>query len=137
MHAALQQYGQVTAHGGVQDADPHRLIQLLFRAALDRIAAARGAAANGDATRRGEQISRALRVIGGLRDSLDPDAGDVAANLDALYEYIGRRLVEANIRGDVEGLDEVTRLLMPIADAWDQARPDMLASGRLDAGTTT
>lgn len=128
MNAALQQYRQVGAHGGVEDADPHRLVQMMFRAALDRIAEARGAMENGQVARKGEQISRAIRVIGGLRDSLDVDAGEVAANLDALYEYIGRRLVQANLHNEPELLDEAMRLLTPVAQAWSQARPQMLSA---------
>lgn len=128
MHSALQQYQQVSAHGGVQDADPHHLIQLLFRAALDRIATARGAMENGDTARKGELIGRAISIVGGLRDSLDLDAGAVAANLDALYEYIGRRLLEANLHNDIAALEEVNRLLTPVANAWDQTRPEILAT---------
>jgi flagellar protein FliS len=127
MNRAMQQYRQVHAHAGVQDADPHRLVQMLFRGALDRVAAARGCIVNGDTAGKGEQIGRAISIIGGLRDSLDMESGALSAQLDELYDYMGRRLLLANLHEDVELLDEVTSLLMPIASAWDQIREQVVA----------
>ncbi|MDV7398396.1 flagellar export chaperone FliS, partial [Arthrospira platensis SPKY1] len=45
--------------------------------------------------------------------------GDIAANLDRLYDYMQRRLVEANLRSDIALLDEVAELLRPVKEAWD------------------
>ena len=45
--------------------------------------------------------------------------GDMAANLYALYDYVMRRLVDANRSGDTEILDEVTELLMQVYRAWE------------------
>ena len=47
----------------------------------------------------------------------------MAQDLDALYEYMSLRLVNANLNNDVEGLDEVARLLSEIKEAWDSIRP--------------
>ena len=130
---ALNQYRDAGMIAEAGEADPHRLIQMLFEAALDRIAIARGAMRHGDVAVKGARISRAIQIIDGLRAHLDRDrGGEIAANLDALYDYMERRLVEANLRDDVQILDEVSNLLREIKSGWDaipqQAGPSLPAS---------
>lgn len=117
---ALRQYQQMNAQTGVAYASPHRLIQMLMESTLERIAVAKGCIQRQDTAAKGEQIGKAIDLIGGLRESLNPDAGgDIAANLDTLYDFMQRRLVEANLRSDVALLDEVAELLRPVKEAWD------------------
>lgn len=104
---------------GVEEASPHRLIQMLFEGGLQCMASAKGALLRNEVLEKGQEISRAIAIIGGLRESLNLDHGDLAHNLDRLYEYMGRRLLEANLRNDAEILDEVTDLLRDIKSAWD------------------
>ena len=71
-------------------------------------------------SRKGESISSAISIIGGLRDSLDHKVGGaIAANLENLYEYMTHRLLEANLNSDEAALAEVHTLLMEIKSAWD------------------
>ena len=117
---ALRQYQQVNTQASVAYASPHRLIQMLMEGALERIAVAKGCIQRQDIAAKGEQIGKAIDIIGGLRDGLNPDAGgEIAANLDALYDFMQRRLVEANLRSDAAMLDEVAGLLRPVKEAWD------------------
>jgi len=117
---ALNQYRDSGMIAEVSEANPHRLIQMLFDAALDRIAIARGAMHHGDIAVKGARISRAIQIIDGLRAHLDREkGGEIAANLDALYDYMERRLAEANLRDDVQILDEVSNLLREIKSGWD------------------
>ncbi|MFO1372900.1 MAG: flagellar export chaperone FliS [Candidatus Competibacteraceae bacterium] len=117
---ALRQYQQVNVHSATAYASPHRLIQMLMEGALERIAVAKGCIQRQDIAAKGEQIGKAVDIIGGLREGLNQEAGgDIAANLDALYDYMQRRLVEANLRSDAAMLDEVADLLRPIKEAWD------------------
>lgn len=119
--AALQSYAQVKTHSGVTDASPHRLIQMLFEGGLERIAQAKGAIQQNNVEKRSMYINKAANIIGGLRGSLDSDqGGDLADNLDSLYDYMTRRLYEANRDSDLEILDEVGGLLAEIKMAWDQ-----------------
>lgn len=116
---AAAQYQQVGVAGQVADASPHRLIALMLDGALARIAGARGAMDNGDVSAKGLLIGRAIGLVEGLRTSLDQErGGELAANLDSLYEYMGRRLLEANLHNDAAALDEVTGLLREIQSAW-------------------
>lgn len=118
--AALRQYQTVNTQAGIVDASPHRLIQMLMEGGLARLAQAKGAMLNGDLAGKGERISSAIAIIGGLRDGLNLEVGgEVAANLDSLYEYMITRLLEVNIKNDVAGLDEVSQLLRNIKSGWD------------------
>jgi flagellar protein FliS len=121
---ALKQYGQVATQAGVAVADPHRLIQMLMEGALEKIATARGLMVRGEVAKKGAQITWAISIIDGLRASLDHKAGgDIATNLDDLYDYMERRLFQANLDNDTDMLDEVSSLLREIKNAWD-AIPD-------------
>jgi len=118
-HAA-QAYQQVGLHSEVHEANPHQLIRLLMEGALSRIALARAAMGRGDTARKGQLIGKAIDIIEGLRISLDAEqGGELAANLELLYAYMNRRLLEANLRNQPEPLDEVSTLLGEIKDAWD------------------
>ncbi len=127
--SALKQYQQVNAQSSVDDADPHRLIVMLMEGALDKIALAKGFIERNEVAKKGEHISWAISIIDGLRLSLDKEAGkELAQNLDDLYDYMGRRLVQANIKNDTTILDEVISLLLEIKGAWHAIPQDVRAS---------
>ncbi|EKM95595.1 flagellar protein FliS [Stutzerimonas degradans] len=118
--AAMRQYQQVGVKAQVTEADPHRLIQMLMQGGLDRIAQARGAMEREAYGEKGVLIGKAINIIGGLRDVLDKEAGgELATNLERLYEYITMRLFEASRHNDVSKLDEVAKLLSEIKSGWD------------------
>jgi flagellar protein FliS len=118
--AALSQYRSVGVQGGITDANPHQLISMLLGGALDRIAAAKGAMQRGDIGRRGELLSSAIAIVDGLRASLDHSSGgEIAGNLASLYDYMEQRLVEANVSGEAQLLDEVSALLTDIRAGWE------------------
>lgn len=117
---AAKAYGSIAAHGGVEAANPHRLVQMLMEGALQKLLAARLAIQQENVAAKGENISWAISIIDGLRDGLDIEkGGEIAANLDDLYDYMGRRLFEANLRSDLTILDEIVGLLRDIKTAWD------------------
>jgi flagellar secretion chaperone FliS len=116
---ALNQYQRMGVQAQVTDASPHALVQMLLDGALARIAAARGAMAAGETARKGDLIGRAIDMVEGLRTGLDQSrGGDLARNLGALYEYMARRLVEANLHNSDEMLEEVAGLLREIRSGW-------------------
>jgi flagellar protein FliS len=118
--AALKQYQAVNTHVQAVDASPHRLIQMLMEGGLTRIAQARGAMERQQTAMKGELIGKAIGIIGGLRAGLNLEAGgEVAANLDSLYEYMANRLFEANVQNDMAPLDEVAGLLRNVKSGWD------------------
>lgn len=126
MRKEIRQYRQAGHLAEAAIADPHRLIQMLFEGALERIAVARGAMVNGSIRVKGEQLGKAIAIIDALRAMLDhQQGGDLAANLDALYEYMNRRLLAGNLHNDPEALSEVIKLLREIKSGWDGV-PDRL-----------
>lgn len=125
---ALAQYQRINAQTGVVDADPHRLIQLLLEGALDRIAQAKGALVSGDTAALGVAVGKALGIIGGLQGCLDREhGGEIAANLDRLYDYMTRRLVDVHREKSPAPLDEVGELLGTIRSGWEGIRDEAQA----------
>ena len=118
--SALKQYHQVGVQSAVEQASPHRLIQMLMEGVLSRIASAIGHMTRGETEAKGRHISMAISIIDGLRGSLDHNkGGEIASNLDALYDYMCRRLLEANLKNDAGMLAEVRSLMHQIKSGWD------------------
>jgi flagellar protein FliS len=123
---ALNQYKRVGVGASVEDATPHRLIQMLMEGALARIAAAQGHMGRGEVGPKGENVSLAISIIGGLQGCLDLErGGEVAANLDGLYDYMARRLLEGNAENDPAKLSEVHHLLAEVKAGWDAIPPEL------------
>lgn len=119
-YAAVRQYQDANASAAAGDASAHRQIGMLFDAAMARLAAARGAVARGDTIAKLAAISGTLAIIEHLQLCLDRQAGGMLAeNLHALYDYMLKRLVHANLNNDVAALDEVSGLLRPLQDGWN------------------
>lgn len=118
--AAMRQYQNVNTQARAVDASPHRLIQMLFEGGLTRIAQARGALEREQTALKGELIGKAIAIIGGLREGLNfEQGGELASNLDSLYEYMVSRLLEANMKNEAAPLDEVADLLRTVKSGWD------------------
>ncbi|RLA18988.1 MAG: flagellar protein FliS [Gammaproteobacteria bacterium] len=117
---AINTYGREATSSEVNYASPHRLIQMLMEGALGKIAFARGNIERNELAAKGKNISWASSIVDGLRDSLDLEkGGEIAQNLDDLYDYMSRRLIEANSKNDSAILDEVTALLIEVKSGWD------------------
>jgi flagellar protein FliS len=116
----IDAYGAVGVGAAVSTASPHQLIVLLFEGASQAIVVARSAIEAGDVARKGNSITKAIDIIlNGLRASLNLEqGGDLAQNLYALYDYMARRLLHANLHNDTAALDEVRKLLNEIHGAW-------------------
>lgn len=124
----LQAYQRVNAQTSITDADPHRLIQLLYNGALERINMAKARMQAKDFEGKGKLISKAIEIIGGLRGFLDFEkGGDLAVRLEGLYDYMERTLFDANLKNDVQKLDEVADLLRSVKDGWDGIREEAIS----------
>ena len=73
-------------------------------------------------------IIRAQEIINELRASLNMKAGDVAVNLDRIYEYLQHRLMMANIRKEKSFVNECIRMMSDLRNTWkelfDKTSPD-------------
>ncbi|MBT4130664.1 MAG: flagellar export chaperone FliS, partial [Gammaproteobacteria bacterium] len=108
----LFQYQDVGLSTAITEADPHRLVQLLYENAISNIHKAKGAMLNDEIAIKGKAIGQAISIVGTLRSTLNfEQGGDLAERLDALYEYIIRRLMAANRENSVEALQECLDLI--------------------------
>ncbi|WP_411834828.1 flagellar export chaperone FliS [Pseudoxanthomonas mexicana] len=115
-----QQYRQNHLEGTVMEASPHRLVALLLAGACERIRLAEACMARGDLARKGKAIGEVCAIIGHLNGSLDHEAGgEIAGSLSSLYDYVIRRLTEANLNNDESALHESLVLLGEIEAAWN------------------
>jgi flagellar protein FliS len=119
--AKLNAYRSTSVHAGLEASDPHRLVVMMMDGALERIATARGLMSHGPSADKAQLLHRAVAIIDELRNSLNFKAGgEIATNLDSLYEYMCQRIMQANAANKPEWLDEVSRLLGEIRAAWLQ-----------------
>lgn len=103
----------------VLSADPLELVRMLYRAATNAVQDARHHLAAGEICRRSRCISRACGILTELMSSVDRErGGEIAQQLVLLYDYMQRRLVDANIRQADEPLAEVLGLLLTLEEGW-------------------
>jgi len=116
----LDSYRDVNRYASVGEATPHELVRLMFDGLLTRVNEARGHIERGEIAAKGERIGKALGIVEGLHMSLDKErGGEIAANLEQLYEYMSRVLLRANFENDVAALDEVASLVREIKAGWE------------------
>ena len=127
---ALHQYQAVNTQTSVIDVDRHRLIQLLFEGALERINMAKARIQASDFEGKNRLINKSVEIVSGLRSFLNIEEGqELASNLSDLYAYIERRLFEANVKNDIEILEEVAGHLRKVKEGWDGIREEALEQG--------
>ena len=118
--SGIQSYRNMTAYGGLAEASPHRVVQMMLDAVLSRVAEASGHLERGEIPAKGEKIGKALGIIEALMLGLDLQrGGDLAANLERLYDYMARTLLKANLENRVDLLKEVSSLLREVKLGWD------------------
>lgn len=119
-------YAKVGIETGVISASPHKLIVMLYDGAIVALNNAVQHMKNSDIPAKGHSISKAIAIIeNGLRASLDKKAGgEIAESLDALYEYMSNRLLQANMSNQPEGLVEVQNLLRDLKFSWEAIAPN-------------
>lgn len=121
---AFTEYQQTNAATAVMDASPHQLTQLLLKAAMDKLSVAVGAVERNDIQLRVASIARAIDIVIELKSTLDVEkGGDVAAELDRLYQFVLDRLLDANLQSDTSKLQAAREIIGTIHEAWVQIAP--------------
>ncbi|WP_299495208.1 flagellar export chaperone FliS [uncultured Shewanella sp.] len=126
MRSSLQSYRKVSVEGGMSVASPHKIIQMLFSGALERLAQARCAIEQNDLAKKGEALGKAISIVSGLNGSLNMEVeGEVANNLNALYDFMLQQMSAANVNNDVTAIDDVMDILKVIKEGWDSIPAEM------------
>jgi flagellar protein FliS len=120
MRTGMQEYHRNGVRAEVESASPHRLVQLMMERVLTKVSLAGNCMERELVADKGKHIGDAISLVDGLQASLNhkPDAR-LAGSFDALYDYMKRRLLEANLRNDRAALDEVAGLMQELKSAWD------------------
>ncbi len=116
----------------ILSADPLELVRLLYDGAIGAVREARQALAAGDIRARSQAISKASAIVLELNAALHHSRGwALSQRLAALYDYIFKRLLDANIQQIDAPLAEVLGLLSTLAEAWRQIanQPEMPEAG--------
>ena len=117
MNKALSAYSQIDTQ--MASASPVQIIVLLYDGAINSLASAKGKMQEMKLAEKGQLVSKAIGIVEGLRAVLDFEkGGDIARNLNDLYDYMKRRLAAANLKNDQAGLDEVIALLSSLRESW-------------------
>ncbi|WP_413738315.1 flagellar export chaperone FliS [Shewanella sp. BJSY2023SW001] len=125
MRGSLQSYRTVSLESQLSEASPHKITQMMFSGALERIVQAKAAMEQNNVAQKGVLLGKAIGIIQGLRGSLVMEAGgEIATNLSNLYDFMLRRITEANLNNDVQALDDVAAVLRDIKEAWDAIPAD-------------
>lgn len=119
---AANAYANVGLETGVVAANPHQLIIMLYEGAELSVRMAIRHMNEGDLVKKSAAVTKASTIIlEGLRAALDTrQGGKLAMQLDALYDYMGKRLMLAHLKNQTEPLEEVLGLLRELHDAWKQ-----------------
>ena len=113
-------YQQIGLETDINNASPHGLIVMLYDGAIEAIRRSKTYLEIGDVEMKTKSVDKALRIItDGLNTSLDVNAGGaLAQQLLALYDYISKELILANVQNNPERMDSCIGLLDDLRSAW-------------------
>jgi flagellar secretion chaperone FliS len=125
MRGSLQSYRKISLESEIAVASPHRIIQMMFAGLLERLAQSRYAIEQNDFANKGLFIGKVLGIIAGLNSCLNMESeGNVAYNLSDLYDFMLRRISEANLNNDVQAIDDVSDIVRTLKESWDAIPAD-------------
>ncbi|UYG93882.1 flagellar export chaperone FliS [Cytobacillus firmus] len=103
----------------VNTASPGELTLMLYNGCLKFIHQAKKAIEEKNIEMKNTNIQKAQSIIQELMVTLNMDI-DVSKNMMSLYDFMNRRLMEANIKNDASILDEVEGLVTEFRDTWKE-----------------
>lgn len=119
-------YAQAAAtyqRNAVLTASPEKLVKLLYDGAIKNLEKSRSGLGDAKTARSaevGNALGKAMGIVGELRASLDHAAGgEIARDLDRLYEYSLDQLSQANLTRTPNGVENTLRVLRTLKEGWD------------------
>ncbi len=127
MHAReYQSYKQTE----IETASPGKLLLLLYDGALKRLHRVRENLLAGRLEESHQDLIRVQEILVELMLALDwKVGGDLAPRLHGLYDFMYRRLVDANVQQDPQAVGEVIQLLSTLREGWEEAYRQLAANG--------
>ncbi|HOO32046.1 MAG TPA: flagellar export chaperone FliS [Thermotogota bacterium] len=106
----------------IETATPAKLVEMLYTGAINFLAQARNAIDASDISLANDKLVRVQDIIMELNISLDMEkGGEISKNLRGLYNYIYKRLLDANMKKDIKIIDEVSDYIKELRDTWIEA----------------
>lgn len=114
-----QAYKNTSVDAKAASADIHKLVLMLFDGFMDELARVEGHIQAKRFDRKAESIDKLVRILGGLEASLDQDnGGEIAANMQRLYQYCGNALLQASLLNDLSQLVLVRDIMTNLQQGW-------------------
>ena len=104
----------------VNTASPGELTLMLYNGCLKFITLGKKAIAEKNFQEKNMNLIKAQKIIQELMVTLKMDLA-ISKELMSLYDYLNRRLIEANIKSDLDILEEVEGFVMEFRDTWKEA----------------
>jgi flagellar protein FliS len=118
-HLSINKYKQVTV-SSVREMSPYDQVKLVFVNIVGKLSAAKGFIDRKDYEKKGLYISDCITLLGALQQVLNFEQGEeISGNLDSLYDFCQRKLLEANINNDIQQIDEVLGIISEIKSGWE------------------
>lgn len=109
-------------NNSVNYASKEQLLLMLVDGAVKYAKIARQAILEKDITKSHSNLIRTQDIFYELMATLDVrQAGDWGQQLMNIYDFIVRRLTDANIKKDINIIDEVLPIIEDIRDTWNEA----------------
>ena len=105
----------------VNYASKEQLLLMLVEGAVKFCKIGRQAIVDKDVKKAHDALVRTQDIFTELMISLDKTAGEWAVQMFNVYEFIKEKLVEANMKKNVEIIDEILPLIEDINDTWKEA----------------
>jgi len=112
----------------VETMSPARLVTMLYDALVTDLQKAEQAVRAVDYYETNRQLVKAQAILIELRSSLRPETWSAGPRLAALYEYLVREVVTANVTKDAKRIAACRELIEPLRDAWHVAARDTLSN---------
>jgi flagellar protein FliS len=105
----------------VVTADPKRLVLMCYEGAIDSLKIGKQKLSEKDYEEKGKNIAKARDIISELKSSLNfEQGGTIASNLDSLYNFMLKRIMEADLENDVQAFEDVIGILVDLESAWEE-----------------
>ena len=123
-HSSIKKFKQVKV-SSVSEMTPYEQVKLVFSNITGKLSAAKLLIERRDFEKKGLLISDCITLLGALQQILDFEQGkEISTNLDSLYDYCQKLLLDANLHNDIKIIDEVLSIITEIKSGWESIPPE-------------